>query len=233
MIKAVLFDVGSTLLFHSPDIDGVFYEAAQSRGHSPSLEELSAFLPEVYRFYEDEYQKDGDFWCCPEGSVEIYLKMYRYLCRHVGLQADAEGIAREVYRLYLGAAYWRIYEDVLPCLETLRERGLRLGVISNWGTFLKGLLCDLGLEPYFEVIIASADVGCRKPDPAIFELALERMGLAPHEVLYVGDNPEADGEGALAAGITPVIIDRLSRHEDYALTRISSLAELTRCRPLL
>lgn len=229
MIKAVFFDIGSTLITSSPGIDGVFHEKARGRGHSIELERVSAHMNLVDEFYEAEYLRDGDFWCSPEGSQEIYLEMYRYLAHLCELSSDAEGIARQVHEAYMTAPYWRIYDDVIPCLKELKKQRLRLAVVSNWSSSLRGLLRDLNLMPYFDEILASADVGYRKPNPMIFSLALERMGLTAAEVIHVGDRPDADGEGARAAKIKPIIIDRKGCEAKSGYQCIDSLKNLPRC----
>ncbi|MEG0505315.1 MAG: HAD-IA family hydrolase, partial [Raoultibacter sp.] len=103
---------------------------------------------------------------------------------------------------------------------------LRLGIVSNWSPNLTSLMRGLQFAPYFEEIISSADVGYRKPNPLIFTLILERMGLSPDKALHVGDRPDADGAGAAAAGIEPIIVDRHGKYTDCDYTRITSLAEL-------
>ena len=80
--------------------------------------------------------------------------------------------------------------------------------------------------PYFDEVIASAAVGYRKPFRAIFDIALERMGVDARDAVHVGDLPEADGEGALGAGIRPVIIDRESRFDNLPFERITVLTDL-------
>lgn len=226
MVKAVYFDVGSTLVIPSPDIDGMLYRVACRRGHVVSLEEVSRNLPAIKAFYEGQYHTNSGFWRSRESAAKVYLEMYRLLCRLVGLEADAEGIAREVHRSYQHPSSWAVFDDVVPCLEALQGLGLRLGVISNWAPNLKGLLDGLGIGQYFEDVVASAAVGCCKPDSAIFELALGRMGVAPQEAVHVGDRLDADGAGAYDAGLAPVIIDRHGSLEDCGFTRVSSLAEL-------
>lgn len=225
-IEAVLFDVGSTLIDADPDIDGTFFEVATARGHELELDAVSACLPEVNRFYEREYLRDGDFWCSHEGSVEMYLEMYRYLSHLTGLGADAEGIAHAVNEAYCQPSYWRILDDVIPCLKELKRRHLRLGIVSNWSSNLESLIRDLRLAPYFDEIVSSADVGYRKPDPMIFTIALERMGVNASETLHVGDRPDADGVGAEAAGIRPVIVDRAGMHDSCGFAVVSSLRDL-------
>jgi len=226
MIKAVFFDIGSTLVAPKPDIDGVFHEIANKRGHDISFDKVSRHLPAVYQLYDDRYRISGDFWCSQEGAVEIFHSMYQHLSCLTGLHVDAQGIAEAVYDAYLLPGYWNVYEDTWNCLNALQSAGLRLGVVSNWAATLKGLLEGLKVKPYFEEVFASAEVGYRKPNPQIFEVALESMGLNPEEVMHVGDKPDADGVGAHEAGLLPVIIDRHNQHGDCGFTRIRSLDEL-------
>ena len=226
MIKAVFFDVGSTLIEPSPNVDGVFFEKARARGHDISLEALRPHLATINNFYEKEYERDGDFWCSPEGSVSMYLDMYRYLAHLVDLSDDAHAIAQDVHSAYLKASYWRIYEDVLYCLKTLKKQGFQLSVVSNWAPNLENLLCELKLRPFFDEIISSANVGYRKPDPMIFSLLLERLSLDPKEVIHVGDHIDADGLGAHRAGIKAVIIDRSNKYTQNEYPSISGLEEL-------
>lgn len=226
MIKAVFFDVGSTLIDADPEIDGTFCEVAAARGHEVDPAQVSAHLPAVNRFYEEEYLRDGDFWCSPEGSVEMYLDMYRYLSHLTGLAHDAEGIAADVNEAYCQPSYWKIYDDVLPCLKELKRSHLRLGIVSNWSSNLENLIRGLRMAPYFDEIISSADVGYRKPNPMIFTIALERMGLDPSEGLHVGDRPDADGQGAADAGIEPIILDRAGAFASCGYRTVRSLAEV-------
>lgn len=226
MIKAVFFDVGSTLIYANPDIDGVFHECATARGHNLTPEKIAQHMPEVLNFYEAEYLRDGDFWCSPEGSAEMYLDMYRYLAHLCNVAHDAEGIAQAVHSSYLTGNCWRAYDDVRPALKMLKADHLRLGIISNWSSNLDTLLREIKIRPYFEEVIASADVGYRKPDPVIFELMLERMGVSPEEAVHVGDRIDADAKGAVAAGISPIIIDREGGLTDKRYATVESLLDL-------
>lgn len=223
--EAVFFDVGSTLLFPSPSVAEAFVSVARGRGHDVGLEEVEPCMPAVDDYYEREYLRDGDFWCSHERSVRIWLDMYELLARLVGLGDDAEGISRQLHACFRGASHWSAYEDVERCLSALQAEGYRLGVISNWDAGLERLLDDLGLRPCFDVVIASAAVGCRKPDKAVFEMALERMGVSSSAAVHVGDLPEADGAAA-KAGMTPVIVDRRGVHASCPHERVSSLVEL-------
>jgi 2-haloalkanoic acid dehalogenase type II len=96
-----------------------------------------------------------------------------------------------------------LYDDVLPGLQRLRGR-FRLFTASNGNADLE----QIGLKHFFERTIAAREVGALKPHPLIFHKTVEDTGLAMHEVLYVGDDPELDVVGARAAGMQPVWIDR-------------------------
>jgi putative hydrolase of the HAD superfamily len=116
-----------------------------------------------------------------------------------------------LWRRFGEADAWRLYDDVESALGGLRARGLRLGVVSNWDTRLRGIAEGLGLARLVDFVVISAEAGVRKPDRRIFEAALARAGVAPEEALHVGDLPEEDAEGARRAGIRPVLIERRKR----------------------
>lgn len=100
------------------------------------------------------------------------------------------------------------YEEVPEVLAALRQGGRRLIVVSNWDVSLHEVLETTGLTPLLDGAISSAEAGCAKPDPAIFRAALELAGVTAAEALHVGDTPEEDLDGARAAGIAAVLVDR-------------------------
>lgn len=225
-VHTVLFDVGSTLILPDPPVEEVFCNIARRRGHELSLAAVAPHMTEVFDFYEEEYAKDGDFWCSKQGSIQIWLDMYRYLCALTGLQDDDAGMAQAVYDSYATAQYWKPYDDVRSTLMMLKRQGYQLGIVSNWDPALRDIMRGMQLAPFFDEIISSADVGYRKPDPQIFEVALERLGALRQTTVHVGDLPEADGAGASSAGITPVIIDRDGTEEECGCRRVKTLMEL-------
>ena len=95
--------------------------------------------------------------------------------------------------------------DVPETLETLLKSGYRLGVLSNRDNPCHDYLRELNLDQYFEMALVSGEVGVWKPDPRIFEHALERMKTAANRTVYVGDNYYADVVGAQRAGVMPVL----------------------------
>jgi putative hydrolase of the HAD superfamily len=108
----------------------------------------------------------------------------------------------------LDALAFSAYPDAAPALHALRAAGWRLVVVSNWDTSLHERLAETGLSDLVDGAVASAELGAAKPDGAIFARGLALAGVRAADAWHVGDSVEADVEGALAAGIRPVLISR-------------------------
>ena len=208
MTKAVFFDVGNTLLFPYPSVSEVCRQVLLEAGHVRDIAAIDEYMPLVDAYYEDRYREDDTFWTDEGATNEVWVGMYSLLARKLGLHEDAEELARRVYEEFGRPDRWRAYEDVVPALMRLKERGHCLGIISNWDQRLTGVLTGLGIAGLLDTIVSSAEVGLHKPDPRIFELACRRVGVEPREAVHVGDHHYADVLGASSVGMTPVLIDR-------------------------
>ncbi|MCL2339680.1 MAG: HAD-IA family hydrolase [Actinomycetia bacterium] len=225
-LQAVFLDVGQTLIYPCPDGEA-FAAIAASIGLELSPETVREHLPQMYATYEDNYLQGAAFWEDAVAARAVWLEAYTLLYRLVGLPEQATELARRAYEFYFNPGAWLVYPDARPALVELKRRGLRLGLISNWDNSLVPIIQGLGLSGYFETIIASADVGEHKPEPAIFTLALRRLNLPPTAALHVGDRIDADVQGAQAAGLSAVLLDRDNRYPDFtAAPRLQSLSEL-------
>jgi len=212
-LKAVLFDFDDTLI----DWSGV------TRGWREIEAER---LERVLRFLNHELSPTG---IALEQLVERYTQRTReaWMSARVDLRAPvmpvilqqtltelgvrgAEAFADEILRAY----DWKavpgvvVFPDVFPALKELRSRRIRLGVVTNSSQPMSLRDCELrehGLLPYFpDCRLAAADVGYLKPHPRIFHSALERIGVAPEEAVFIGDNPIADVGGAMDVGMRAV-----------------------------
>jgi putative hydrolase of the HAD superfamily len=101
-----------------------------------------------------------------------------------------------------------LYDDVVPTVEALRTRGLRVGVCSNWDWNLADQFDAHGIGGLFDGAVCSAIVGYAKPHPGIFDAVVRDLDVDPATTLFVGDTWEADVGGSSAAGFTPVHIVR-------------------------
>jgi putative hydrolase of the HAD superfamily len=152
-----------------------------------------------------------------EGRDERSLAELRGRCARV--LSDALGLEVRVDEM-LAAIRFEAFPDAAPALTELRARGLRLVVASNWDCSLPRVLREAGLEELVDGVVTSAWVGAAKPDPRLFWAALEVAGAHAGRSVYVGDSPEHDVDGAMAAGLRAVLLDRDGGGE------IASLAEL-------
>ena len=125
----------------------------------------------------------------------------------------------------LAALSFVAFEDAAPALRELRGRGLRLVVVSNWDCSLLEWLEGAGLGSLLDGAVSSAAAGEPKPAPAAFLAGLELAGVTAAEAMHVGDSPEADIEGARAAGIRPVLLTR-DGEAPGGVESVSSLQEL-------
>ena len=133
----------------------------------------------------------------------------------------------DLFERFRTSEFWRVYDDVMPALGELKRRGLRLGVISNFDSRLLDVLGACGLEQFFDSVHISTQVGAAKPDLVIFQAALKDHAIEPHQALHIGDSPREDVEGAQAAGIQAVLLDRsLCPAENPTSANITSLDQL-------
>jgi putative hydrolase of the HAD superfamily len=169
-----------------------------------------------------------------EGRDAASLSELRDRCAQVLGEQLGEWEPVDVRAAMLDAIRFDAYPDAAPALRTLRERGLRLVVASNWDCSLPEVLEQAGLAPLVDGVVASATVGADKPAPEVFEAALRLAGCDASEAVHVGDSPSKDVAGALAAGVRPVLLrrggvrpDEVAADADVAsVATIASLAEL-------
>ncbi len=226
-VKAVFFDAGNTLLLPHPSVEEVCAQVMEEHGYRVCLPDLRRGLEIAERYYEERYWSDDTFWASEEEAAAMWSEMYALAVAEAGVEeASSRVLGRALYDEFGRGDRWALYPDVLPAMERLMEMGMRMGVISNWDVRLPGLCHHLGLSPYLEFVISSANLGRIKPEVSIFRIALERVGVAPEEAVHVGDHYYADVLGARAAGIHPVLLDRweLAASPDCAV--IASLEEL-------
>ena len=166
-------------------------------------------------------------WCaatCFSHSRLGWARLVDATFRGLTDQPPSQTFFAELYARFASPDAWRVFPDVLPALDALAARGLKLGVISNWDERLRPLLKQLKLAGYFETIVVSREVRAAKPARAIFQHALRRLGLPPEAVLHVGDSLSMDVRGARAAGLSALLLKR--RAATAKTGQIKSLLEL-------
>lgn len=210
MIRAVCFDAGATLLHPDPPVEEVYGRVFREDGARFSPEALQNALSAAWA--QVQAKSAGDRY----GGVTGEEGFWRAFLSGVRWSIDGGTVSDEAFaRLathFRSPGSWAIYGDVLPALEELSGRGLKLAVISNWDSHLPRLLDELRLAPYFRVVSVSAIEATGKPSPEIFHRTCRRLEVDPAEALHVGDSIVDDVGGARAAGLSPLLIDRGDRH---------------------
>jgi putative hydrolase of the HAD superfamily len=190
-LDAVTIDAYGTLITVRDPV-AALDRALRARGVERTPEQVAAAFAEEGRYYRERSY---------EGADEASLALLRRDCAAVFLRAlEADLDPGEFARPYVDALEFEPEPGAVEAVAELERLGLRLAVVSNWDVALTGYLAELGLAGRFETIVTSAEAGAPKPDPRIFELALERLRVRPERALHVGDSP-ADEEGARAAGM--------------------------------
>lgn len=120
---------------------------------------------------------------------------------------DRDAFFEAAYSHFAEAGVWELYPEVIEVLEALRPR-FDLAVISNFDGRLRMILEQLGVSKYFSHVFLSSELGADKPDPLIYQRALNLIRLAPNETLHVGDDPVRDWQGASTAGLSVFRLER-------------------------
>ena len=216
MLRAVVFDVDFTLARPGPDLGPEGYRALGARhglALDPSLYESAraAAVAELKR--HPELDHDEEIWV--EFTERVIIGM--------GGRGETRAAAVEMERRWVHSAHFELYDDALPALEWLRERGLLIGLLSNSSRDLDEFVAHHGLLA--DAVLTSHAHGKTKPHETIFHALLAKLGVQPEEALMVGDDLEADIEGARAIGMRAVLLDREGRYADVE-GRLDDLREL-------
>jgi HAD superfamily hydrolase (TIGR01509 family) len=198
-LRGVLFDWGDTL-FSPPDAAGVIVKAAEERGVSIDPERARALWDELWESGKmpEELAKGRDL------SAAAHREVWTALFERA--HTTVPGIANALYERVMDPRAWIPYPDTAPTLRALRERGIKIGIVSNVPRDLRPIFAAHGLADLVDTFTHSYEVGAEKPDPAIFLHACRVLGTEPRETLMVGDHAVADG-GAVRAGLRFHLLD--------------------------
>ena len=224
-LRAVTFDAGGTLLYPHPSVGEIYAAAARRHGAAADAATMEAAFRQAWVacHHDDAVAAAGnvsqrDWW------REL---VFRALDMAGVAMRDREAYFDELYELFARPEVWRLFPDALETMAAVRQRGLKVGLLSNWDHRLRPVLEGLGLVPLLDAVVISCEVGAEKPDPRIFHAAGSVLGVAcAEEVLHVGDSYRDDVLGALAVGMGAVLVERAGKHPWDGAT-IRRLGELT------
>jgi HAD superfamily hydrolase (TIGR01662 family) len=210
-IDVIFFDLGSTLIYfdgHLPDVMALAYqELAASLLEGGFTLNKDVFLAE-FLARQEAYHSERD----TELTEITTERVLRIVLERQGVSGVShEQLRPPLERMYaVTQSHWIVEEDTYPTLQTLKDAGYRMGIISNasddWDVQI--LVDKAGIRPFFDYISTSAAAGVRKPHPQIYQLAFSAMGVQPERTVMVGDTLAADILGSKNLGMHNVWITR-------------------------
>ncbi len=232
MIKAVFFDWFNTLARFEPPREELYRQAFRQFGIELPTKDVMRGILIADRYYFEENAKSPLEKRSPEEQVEVYTHYPQAILAEAGVNVSKEPdlplkILKIVMQQFKGTSF-ALFDDVLSTLKTLKEQNLTLGLLTNLDRDMQPICRELGLEPYINFVVTSAEVGADKPNPPIFLAALQQAGVNASEAVHVGDQYKLDIIGARGVGITPILIDRYDLCSEVSdCPRIHSLTKLT------
>ena len=218
MIRAVLFDVDFTLARPGPELRPEGYVSCGARYGlelDPSRYEHARDAAFVDLQRHPELDHDEEIWVAFTERIVVGMG---------GTRPAAHDVAVELTSRWAQHTNFELYDDTLPTLHRLRAQGVKIGLVSNSARDVREFAVHHCLE--IDAGISSFHHGKTKPHASIFRAVLDLLDVEPYEALMVGDSVDDDIEGARAAGLQAVLLDRLGLRPDFS-PRIASLAELT------
>lgn len=188
MTKAVLFDFDETLQDRTLAFEG-YMDAF-----------LDEYLPNISQREREAHKQDMRI--TGNGGYVNRVEWCTNLVKMWGWENAPDATVLANHYDYNFGDFNVIFENSIPLLKELKARGYLTGVITNGPSVLQNHKMDTsGLRPYCDIVVVSGDEGVHKPDPRLFEITAERLGVKPQECVYVGDHPVNDIQGALSAGM--------------------------------
>ena len=218
-VEAVLFDVDFTLAKPGPLLGPSGYHDAGKRfGLDLDPERYSEARAAAVLDLKQHPELEHD--------EEVWLRFTEDIVRGMGGEGEScRSVAQAITDRWLASENFELYEDVLPVLDLLRERGVKIGLVSNTSRDLGAFVEHFKLP--VDAWIWSGRHGKVKPSPTIFMVVLDELGVAPEAAVMVGDSLEDDVEGARALGMRAYLVDRDGRAEvDDALPTLLALPAL-------
>jgi putative hydrolase of the HAD superfamily len=225
-IEAVTLDAAGTLIRVADPVGETYARFARDVGSRLAPEALDAGFRDVFPTMPAMAFPDVDASALAGAERAWWRDLVERVVRQAGGVAEFEKYFDALFRYYASGAAWRAYPEVLGVLESLRARGMRLAVVSNFDSRLELILRDLGIEPLVDAVIHSTACGAAKPDARIFLRALHALHATPETALHVGDSLDADYHGASSAGMTAVHLCRRKGPVEEGIPTVRQLGEL-------
>lgn len=217
--EAVLFDAGDTLIRLAGSGETLLHHAAADLGVGP-LD--PGAVADVWKRVLDRSSTAEEMAKGRDLSTQLHHDVWIALYTTAGCEQLAPGLSEALYARTIAAESWEAFPDTVPTLHALRERGVRIGIVSDTGFDLTPALERLGVLPYVDVVVMSFQHGMCKPATPVFVAACDQLAVDPARTLFVGDNPLTDS-GAIAVGMYAFLLPRPAATGPRGLAHVLSL----------
>jgi len=221
--QAVFFDAAGTLIKPTNSVGQSYASIAENYG----MRVAPAELFNRFRVCFDGAAPLAFPGVAPDTISALEQDWWKQLVRRVfepfGPFDRFDAYFDELFAYFARPASWELYPEAIETLRALRERGLKLAVVSNFDSRLRNILEGLGAASWFDGIFISSAVGYAKPDRRIFDFVIKSRQLIATNVLHVGDSVTNDIGGATNAGVKAILVDRKGAHEADTISRVATL----------
>lgn len=229
MIKAIFFDFFNTLAYYQPPREQVYIDVCGEHGINVEEKALATSLPLADTFWRDENRRNPIEKRTQEEKFAFWTEYVIRAVKGAGAEISRDLAGKILSKMQQMKWEFKAFYDVANTLKSLKERDLMLGLISNAGQDMQKTYKELGLQPYLDYYVTSLEVGYDKPQPEIFQAALQKAKVRAEESIYVGDQYELDIVGARGVGMKAILIDRKDWFPDITgCPRIQSLDEIVK-----
>ncbi|MDB9375852.1 HAD-IA family hydrolase [Nodularia sphaerocarpa] len=209
--KVILLDAVGTLFGVKGSVGEVYRQIAQEFEVEVSAEILNTTFLQSFKASPPPIFPNAELHDIPQQEFDWWRKIALNTFESAGVLsqfADFSGFFSELYIHFGTAEPWFVYPDVLSSLIDWQRQGIELGILSNFDSRIFSVLQSLELSSYFTSITISTQARAAKPDPQIFAIALEKHNCPPEAAWHIGDSIIEDYQGAKAAGLRGIWINR-------------------------
>jgi putative hydrolase of the HAD superfamily len=224
-IKGILFDSGDTLVFPrsgswwpGPDFESILLQYGIDAADFET-DTMRLALDEGYTYLDANHQVAN-----LEEEKDQFRTYYRIICDKLGIVQD-DALIEDLMCAYVEECNFQLYPDTIPMLEKLSNSNIALGIISDAWPSLHDKYITLGIRRYFKSFTISAEVGCCKPNELIYRKAIDEIGIAPKNLLFIDDDID-NVKGAIQLGMSGIVIQRNKVETVNDVTYISELADI-------
>lgn len=207
-MQAVLFDAVGTLIRPWPSVGSVYARATARSGlRCPARALEAAFHPAYRELYPERFFGRSALQTSEPRERRWWARVVARTFERAGCGTPRAAVIAAGLEAFARGSAWRPCAGAVEVLSTLKARGLKIALVSNYDGRLHRVVAELGLKPFFDAVIVSSETGWAKPSPRIYTVALSALGVEPGEALMVGDRPKEDAAGATAAGLQSLLYD--------------------------